>query len=989
MKQFFSAGLLAAALCLAAGPARAADNLTMADFGHSIKLSVEGYTGTETLTNFPVLVRLSESGLPGFLYSDLTNNKGKDIAFFDEAGNHLASEIQTNDWTTSGESLVWGGIPRMQQGTKFYLCYNTTASGVWVTNQNPWADYVGVWHLDEEGGQNKPVYDSTTNQLHGVNRSTSGARTDGVVGNARKIANSNAHDPGIIVAATNGWQKTAADSLGTDFHASFWMRQQGNSQANRKWSNLLGRRKGDMGESWGVSIDDNAKGLRLYAYNQLWTDGKQQRFVSTARNSGHGGGAPTISNDFPFLDVQGGNGWQKIDVLWKYTTAGGSACYEVYSNGVLAAAGALIGPVSDVPANIGIGCSTQDKYDGNVPEGKGRRFYGDMDEVRLRPGIVSADWIKADFDTVNKASFVTIAPPEVSWANGSGATPGVTHVAFDSVAFAGTVQDCGGFADCSIQYKVWTSGGTEPETWTTLTNGLVALDAFAAAVANLEAETSYDYRLRAVGGTDGTASPVVSGSFTTGAGFAVQWSLATGTTGLSKIGHDHVVVAGTVSSLSEATACEIQWKIWAEDGGTEPETWTTLTNGLDASDAFAVAIPGLSPLTTYRYLLRGVGNDGASTSIVSGSFTTEPGLTVAWSAATTAPGLSLVSYGFVTASGTVSALGGAASCTVQGKFWPAGGEEPAAWTNLAANLVLNEAFNASVAGLSAGTAYEYRLRALGNDGEETAIVSGSFTTPGDAGEEIGSDYTHFFDDGTNAYWVANGFERYLQFTVTGYEGSETLTNFPVLVDVRKKDTNGFSYDDFYRTDGSDMAFVDEKGHLIPHEIDTWNKNGQSLIWVRIPEMVNGTTFTMCYRSPLLEPLPDAGNVFERYVGVWHMNETANGVVNVADSTTNNLPGETHALSSADGNGRIGGGRRVAQAPGSSSSGSVSSAFCFFASPARARTRTGAGASSTRRTTRRSSASGRARTRRTSSSSSPRRGPRPRAGTTGRSSTTEA
>ena len=79
MKQFFSAGLLAAALCLAAGPARAADNLTMADFGHSIKLSVEGYTGTETLTNFPVLVRVSEAGITGFRYEDTSSwNKNHD-----------------------------------------------------------------------------------------------------------------------------------------------------------------------------------------------------------------------------------------------------------------------------------------------------------------------------------------------------------------------------------------------------------------------------------------------------------------------------------------------------------------------------------------------------------------------------------------------------------------------------------------------------------------------------------------------------------------------------------------------------------------------------------------------------------------------------------------------------------------------------------------------------------------------------------------------
>ena len=219
----------------------------------------------------------------------------------------------------------------------------------------------------------------------------------------------------------------------------------------------------------------------------------------------------------------------------------------------------------------------------------------------------------------------------------------------------------------------------------------------------------------------------------------------------------------------------------------------------------------------------------------------------------------------------------------------------------------------------ASTAYRYSLRAVGDDGSTaSAAVSGTFTTQGEAGEEIGSPYTQFFDDGTDSYWVARGFERYLPFTVTGYTGSETLTNFPVLVDVRKADTNGFSYDDFYRADGSDMAFVDDNGHLIPHEIDTWNRNGQSLIWVRLPRMNNGTTFTMCYRSPMLDPLPDVGNAFEKYVGVWHMNEKENGVVSLKDSTTNNLPGESHAQSTAYNNGRIGYARRVAQEPGASS-----------------------------------------------------------------------
>ena len=104
MKQFFSAGLLAAALCLAAGPARAA-GLTMDKFAYTNALMVSGYTGTETLENFPVLVRLDN--IDGFQYSNMSDpSRGRDLAFFDADGNHLASEIDTWRDSNSKKSLV-------------------------------------------------------------------------------------------------------------------------------------------------------------------------------------------------------------------------------------------------------------------------------------------------------------------------------------------------------------------------------------------------------------------------------------------------------------------------------------------------------------------------------------------------------------------------------------------------------------------------------------------------------------------------------------------------------------------------------------------------------------------------------------------------------------------------------------------------------------------------------------------------------------------
>ena len=901
-----------AVLGLLAGAAQAADSLTMADFVYTNKLQIAGYTGTETLANFPVLVRISTS-LGDFQYSRLRSQKGGDLAFFAADGTKLASEVDT--WDNAGTSLVWVRLPSMAQGTQFYMCYRLTdelaALDTMVDNPNPWGDYVGVWHLNEAGGTGTTIPDSTANALDGTVAANNGVvASDGKIGRARRIAKDNNHAPGIIVDVKSDTAKKAvADSLGTDFHASFWMRTQGNVS----YSYLLGRRKGDYGYSWGVQFHESnpPPKVRMFSGGQDKTGGSQDAFKAGECVLTDAGVGTTLAN----------SAWKKVDVIWKDQTNGGVAAYDFYIDGVFVESKNFVFHVNlEENANIGIGCSTQDSYGDSPATKKGRRLNGDMDEVRLRPGIVSADWIKADYDTVNNEAFVTEAQPEVAWVNDPGTSPGVSYIHHDYVGFEGTVTDCGGFPNCSIQCKVWAVGGTEPENWTTLTNGLVAADAFSVAYPGLAPDTAYSYKLRAAGGGEVDAgSAPVSGSFTTLTGFAVAWSTATEATGLSEIHHDQVVVAGAVGNLGDAASFEVQWKCWAE-GAAEPENWTTLTNVLGAAD-FEVAARGLASATPYNYALRAAANDGETTTPVTGTFTTEPGLTILWIEST---GIAQVGYDYVKIGATVRALGDADSCDIQAKIWLSGDAEPERWISIEGGLVKNDTVSTIIRETSAGvaiapgTTYSYILRAVGDDGE-TAPVSGTFTTEGEQGEEIGSPYTHFFDDGTNAMWVANDFERYLPFTVTGYTGTETLRNFPVLVEVRSKDTNGFKYDDFYHYDGKDIAFVDEKGHIIPHEIDTWNKNGMSLFWVRLPEMNNGTKFTMCYRSPLLKTPPDPGNTFERYVGVWHMNETHDGVDNLKDSSPNDLETETHAMSTADKNGRIGYARRVAQTPGSSSS----------------------------------------------------------------------
>ena len=135
----------------------------VADYAYCAKLTVTGYDAKkETLANFPVLVRVSPSKISGFQYSQLVDRAaGSDLCFVDMIGNGLPFEIDT--WNPDGESLVWVTLPLMKNGTDFMMCWGSATSGKTVCADNPFADYYGVWHMNEANAK-----DSTPNHLDGT-----------------------------------------------------------------------------------------------------------------------------------------------------------------------------------------------------------------------------------------------------------------------------------------------------------------------------------------------------------------------------------------------------------------------------------------------------------------------------------------------------------------------------------------------------------------------------------------------------------------------------------------------------------------------------------------------------------------------------------------------------------------------------------------------------------------------------------------------------
>ena len=119
-------------------------------------------------------------------------------------------------------------------------------------------------------------------------------------------------------------------------------------------------------------------------------------------------------------------------------------------------------------------------------------------------------------------------------------------------------------------------------------------------------------------------------------------------------------------------------------------------------------------------------------------------------------------------------------------------------------------------------------------------------------------------------------------TVQGYTGAE-LENFPVLVRLSPQTVAGFHYG-ICKADGSDVMFVDENGEPLPYQLDTWNPPGESLFWVKLPQLAKNKSFYVRWGDSQsnVDSARSAATWNENYRAVWHMGE-ASGVC--ANSTS--------------------------------------------------------------------------------------------------------
>ncbi|MEM7395445.1 MAG: DUF2341 domain-containing protein, partial [Verrucomicrobiota bacterium] len=335
-------------------------------------------------------------------------------------------------------------------------------------------------------------------------------------------------------------------------------------------------------------------------------------------------------------------------------------------------------------------------------------------------------------------------------------------------------------------------------------------------------------------------------------------------------------LSGTLLAGNEADV----YLFWGtSDGGTNEAAWDnyvyldTVTNGPHSGVA-----EGLLSCVTYYYRAYAENNLGgawASTSVTFQVADSRFGVSNQ-----PASDLTHISGRM---NGTVDATGTIAHAWIY--YGPTDGEtNAAAWANeLDLGTVTDRVAQLShqVAGLSSNDTRYYTFRASNCLGETWAASSESFTI------------------------TAGSYSNRLRIGFCAYSGSETLTDFPVLVKLGSHIT-GFDYAGFTSPTGGDLRFFDEtETEPLDYDIELWDTNGTSLVWVEVPALSNAATAifakwgSSATNSASHTPNGEAWSA--NYRGVWHLGDEVVAGADTAEAHRDASSFANHADQSGNSN----------------------------------------------------------------------------------------
>ncbi len=323
------------------------------------EIGFAGYTGSETLTDFPALIKLPDA-VEGFSYAE-AGEQGGQMWFTDANGTVLAHDIDC--WNAEGKSYVWVKVPTLTAATKITLHWGAAAPSEKPAATATWAGYTGVWHmnagssatgtLEPDASGNGLDATPAKHPLTGDRNEQLGPMPFGKIGtcilNQQKQVTRNA----LEVPAY--WDKMTDVQVMT---IGGWFR--------------MGRYTSGHWQRFFSAKNNNGEGVGWEAY----TGNGVENQISACGSAGH----QTLVA-VPEMRTK----WMHIQYVFNGTTI------QVYANGVLRG---TIATTAIKPRTDGVGFVI-----GATPNYNDSAWCGYYDEVRLYNGILSADRVKAEYDT--------------------------------------------------------------------------------------------------------------------------------------------------------------------------------------------------------------------------------------------------------------------------------------------------------------------------------------------------------------------------------------------------------------------------------------------------------------------------------------------------------------------------------------------------------------------------------------------------------------
>ena len=379
------------------------------EYTHSFTVSFTNYTGSTTLTDFPVLVKVSTNNIPGFLYTDCTKPNGGDLRFADAGGNVLDSEVDT--WDTNGVSTVWVKVPSLSAATTIKAHYGWVFAPP-VDSKAVWSNgYVGVWHLGESA---RPLRNSTATTGVDFTRSNNSASDPGHYDDCIAFAESGAAGRAVRFSAYTGEDEAMRVRGGLiaydpqnrlcGFDAislEIWAKVDAFDTTGTRF--LLARR---------VTITGN---IKLRPYNITYAKSRKA-CSSFGLDNGQNDANSNADHSSAVMP-------ESLDGSWNYHCFqyDNAATYHTnYLNGAYSGrvsnntGFSVLAPTAESFICLGNDNAPSSAYSTNPPQ----VFNGAVDELRISNVARSAAWVKATYDTIAaNATFTTYSKVKENMLN--------------------------------------------------------------------------------------------------------------------------------------------------------------------------------------------------------------------------------------------------------------------------------------------------------------------------------------------------------------------------------------------------------------------------------------------------------------------------------------------------------------------------------------------------------------------------------------------